>query len=321
MIMAATLSGEGAQGQARELVQELRTKFHLPAYLYQKEFDFSKSLQGRGTDRYGEPQAMRYRRGEAVTEIAVLVGDYPSVDDPTAQKVLKKLKFAKPAALDVEARGSSAQTLGALRTIQRALQPEGSDEKLKGPMRNAFITTNPLLPADYYVPKGVDKLVLDMNKGVKWSLLDCPGRYTVKVATFTGQVILNQKTIEQIEKGSSMKSRLVDAADKAHRMTEALRSKGVEAYEFHDRYQSLVAVGSFQSVGTRMPDGKIDLDKRLYAIMEKYGADKTTVAGQAAPQVGKPKSEGNVPFDIQPMPVEVPKRSISADYLRTAGSR
>ena len=31
-------------------------------------------------DSLGEPQAMRYRRSR--TEIAVLVGDYPSVDDP-----------------------------------------------------------------------------------------------------------------------------------------------------------------------------------------------------------------------------------------------
>ena len=37
---------------------------------------------------------MRYRRDDDVVEIAVLVGDYPTVDDPEAQKVLKRLKYA-----------------------------------------------------------------------------------------------------------------------------------------------------------------------------------------------------------------------------------
>ena len=54
-------------------------------------------------------------------------------------------------------------------------------------MRNAFITTNPLLPDEYFVPKGLDRLVLEMNEPVKYSLLDCPGKYTVKIATFTGR--------------------------------------------------------------------------------------------------------------------------------------
>ena len=55
-------------------------------------------------------------------------------------------------------------------------------------MGHAFITTNPLLPADYYAPrKGIDELVLRMNKGVTHSLLDCPGKYTVQVAHFMGR--------------------------------------------------------------------------------------------------------------------------------------
>ena len=199
--------------------------------------------------------------------------------------------------------------------MQAAIR-EGAEEKSKGPMRNAFITMNPLLPPDYYSAKGVDKFVLEINKGVKYSLLDCPGKYTVKVATFTGGVTIDQGVIQKIEQGKQFKSRLAEAADRAHRLTMALRAKGVPAFEFHDRYQSIVTVGSFQSVGTRQPDGKIDLDPGLHAIMEKYGADKKIVPGQAAPQVGAPKSEANIAFDIQPMPVEVPKRSISADYAR-----
>ena len=43
------------------------------------------------------------------------------------------------------------------------------------------------LPREYFVPKGVDDFVAKMNQGVEHSLLDCPGRYTVQVATFRGK--------------------------------------------------------------------------------------------------------------------------------------
>ena len=60
----------------------------------------------------------------------------------------------------------------------------------RGPMGRAFFTRNPLLPREYFVPKGVDDFVAKMNQGVEHSLLDCPGRYTVQVATFRGKTIL-----------------------------------------------------------------------------------------------------------------------------------
>ncbi len=201
--------------------------------------------------------------------------------------------------------------------IQQAVLPEGNPKKKRGPMRNAFITTNPLLPDEYFVPKGIDRLVLEMNEPVKFSLLDCPGKYTVKVATFTGRVVIDQKQIQEIEKKNKpFDSQLADAADKAHRLTMALRQKGYEAYEFHDRYASMVTIGSFNSVGTPRPDGKIEINPQAHAIIETFGAERKVIPGQAAPQLGKPKSEAGIGLDIQPMLVEVPKRSLAAQYER-----
>ena len=316
MIMATTFSGDGAQEQARELVHELRKRYRLPAYTYQKKFDYTKPVEGRGLDRYGEPLKMRFQKDDAINEIAVLVGDYTSVHDPEAQKVLKRIKHLEPAALDVKENKSTSQSLAALRTIQKKLLPEGSDRKKKGPMGHAFVVTNPLLPQDYYVPKGVDKLVLEMNRGVKYSLLDCPERYTVKVATFTGNVVIDQKVIEKVESGASMGSRLADAADKAHRLTMALREKEYEAYEFHDRYSSIVTVGSFKTPGSARNDGKTEINPAIHRIMTTFGAE-TTVTPGSAPQVGKPKKFIGIPFDLQPIPVEVPRRSLSSDYAHT----
>ncbi len=85
-----------------------------------------------------------------------------------------------------------------------------------------------------------------MNKDVPNSLLDCKGQYTVKVATFTGAVLLDQKKIEEVEHGKRMASRLAEAAEKAHKLTTALREKGYDAYEFHDRESSIVVRGQLR---------------------------------------------------------------------------
>ena len=171
---------------------------------------------------------MRFQRDKDYTEIAVVVGDYATVDDPEAQKVLKRLKFAEPKTLAVEAGESTSQSLAALRTIQKEIQkkilPADSVDLKRGPMGNAFMITNPCLPPEYFVPKGLDKFVVDMNQGVPHSLLDCPGKYTVKVATFTGHsIILDEKNQSALASGKEPKSYLAEAAKNAHLLTEALR--------------------------------------------------------------------------------------------------
>jgi hypothetical protein len=300
----------------------LRRSFKLPAYSYHKTFEYSKPVRGKGITPQGEAPMMRYRRDEDVVEIAVLVGDYPSVDDADAQKVLKKLKYAQPESLDVSP-DESNQALAAYRTLQvaakKALFPKANDSR--GPMGSAFVVTNPLLPSEYFVPKGVDKLVVEMNQRVPHSLLDCPAPYTVKVATFTGHaVILDQKRQDAIDRGQMPKSYLEDAAKSAHLLTEALRRKNYEAYEFHDRSSSIVTVGSFSSVGTQRRDGKIEINPAIHTIMRTFGVETVVEPGKPT-QIGKPKKLNNIPFDVQPVPVEVPRMTISGAYERTTARR
>ncbi|MEX0677130.1 MAG: hypothetical protein WD063_08655 [Pirellulales bacterium] len=322
MIMASTFSGEGAEEQTRQLIHELRKDFKLPAYSYRKKFEYSKPVRGKGLTPQGEAPLMKYRRSEDVVEIAVLVGDYPTVDNPEAQKVLKKLKVARPKTLDVSPEKSN-QALAAYRVLQakakQALFPKAGDAR--GPMGNAFVVTNPLLPHEYFVPKGVDKLVLEMNQGVPHSLLDCPEPYTVKVATFTGHaVILDQKRQDAIDRGQMPKSYLEDAAKSAHLLTEGLRRKGYDAYEFHDRSSSIVTVGSFSFVGTKRADGKIEINPAIHTIMRTFGVETKVEPGKPA-EVGKPKKLNGIPFDVQPLPVEVPRMTISGTYERAATRR
>ena len=135
--------------------------------------------------------------------MAVLVGNYQSADDADAQKTLQKIKFATPQALEVKEGKQTHQTLTGWRMIQRQVyEAIGSEKKQKGPMGHAFVTTNPLLPPEYFAPRnGLDPLVLEMNRNAEFSLLDCPGKYTVQVATFKGEVIIKQDEIGRSRAG------------------------------------------------------------------------------------------------------------------------
>lgn len=310
MIMACSFSGDQAEQQARELVLELRKRYKLPAYMYEKTFELK-------SDSAGSRRNYRYQQGERVREVAVLVGDFPAVDDPRAQEILQKIKCYRPTSLEPQGEKSNSLTLAALRSIQQSILTDDNEKKQKGPMRHAFLTTNPLLPDEYFAPRGVDKFILALNEGYEYNLLNCPGRYSVQVAHFTGQVILDQREIQAIERGEkTFRGSLAEAARKAHELTLALRQKGYEAYEFHDRGASIVTIGSFDSLGVRRSDGKIELDPRIVQIINTFAAEPAPPV-PGVPTLGyKPKTLIGIPFDIQPTPVEVPKRSFAADYVR-----
>jgi hypothetical protein len=278
LIMACSFSGERAEQQARELVLELRQRYKMNAYMHRMHFQVGEEVLGRGVDRYGNPVRMRYRRPPQFDEIAVMVGDFPAVDDPEAQQTLEKIKYCQPECLKPSAEKPTSQNLAAWRMFTKYVRAE---KESLGPMCKAFLTTNPLLPREYFAPKGMDALVEQMNADLPYSLLRCPGKYTVQVATFTGTVILDPQRIQRIQQGQEdFESNLDKAALAAHKLTEALRMKGYEAYEFHDRCASIVTVGSFDSVGTPRPDGKIELNPQIHAIMELFRAEPADTPGQ-----------------------------------------
>ncbi len=319
MVLATTFAGEGAREDAHELVIELRKRYKLVAFTYEKTYDYSKTEIGLGVNRYGGPKRMRHQNARKFDEVAVLVGNYKSIEDPAVKKTLAKLKTARPECLAINRNKPSTQRFAGLRELQRRISGD-PNKKAKGPMGHAFVTRNPLLPQEFFVPKGVDKFVVDMNKGVKYSLLDCTGKYTVRVATFGGHVIQDQRKIAEIQRTGKMKSQLAEAAEKAHRLTTALRKKGVEAYEFHDRAESIVTIGSFATVGTPRADGRIEINPAVHSILQTYGAMSAATVGSQRSMGYRPKSLDGIPFDVQPTPVIVPRKSIASDYAPTGWS-
>jgi hypothetical protein len=316
MIFAASFAGQGAEREANSLVHELRKRYKLPAFVHKQGYDYTGTITGIGLDRYGEPRKMRYQQPIAFDELAVLVGNFPTHNDPNAMKVLKALKHAQPHSLRLDKGSKSTLRFAGLRHLQKQMTGN-EDKQQKGPLGQAFVTRNPMLPKEYFAPTGVDAMVASMNAGVEHSLLDCPGKYTVQVATFRGAWLIDQKKIQEVEqRGGRLSGRLAEAAEQAHQLTTLLRKRGIEAYEFHDRNESIVAVGSFDSVGTPRQDGKTEINPAVLRIMNTYGAQQKPLPGGG--QTGLvPRQLGGITFDVQGKPVQVPRRSIATDYARS----
>jgi len=344
LIMAASFSGPRGENQARDLVLELRRQYNLSAYYYGMTFQLDDANPGRGMDANGAPIKRRYQRGDRVVEHAVLVGDFTAIDDPDAQRLLERIKHLTPATLTSQEGKETAQSLAILRQFQAQLRQKINGSKKKGPMGHAFLTRNPLLPREYFVASGVEEDVAKWNQGLEYSLLKCPGKYSIRVATFRGRTTLKSTNDDQPRtrtRKASQDDPLVIAGRNAHLLTVALREKGWEAYEFHDRHESYVTIGSFQQART-FPDGRIvipDRDARI--IIDTFGATTpNNIFNRPAPQDQQleqerkqqfqqlfskgrgqlaqgfyPKRFVGMPLDIYPKAVPVPRRSISSAYV------
>ena len=120
--MASSFSGDGAEKQAKELVFELRSATNC-----RPTRTVAISIWARRTDGASTSSAMRRKFKYAkqdkshveLDEVAVLVGDFGSVDDPDAQKTLKNLKLAEPECLQIKEGQATHQTLTGWRMLQR----------------------------------------------------------------------------------------------------------------------------------------------------------------------------------------------------------
>ena len=132
LILAATFSGAEGEEDARELVLELRRDFNLPAYHYAMTFERDQLNVGRGIDADGARIRRRYNRGSEVLEHAVLVGEFPSIDDPEAQELLERVKYLKPQCLVAEAAGESTQSLAKVRKLHNYLRKKYRNQSEQG---------------------------------------------------------------------------------------------------------------------------------------------------------------------------------------------
>tara|TARA_R110002049_G_scaffold72490_6_gene187421 strand:- start:118124 stop:119257 length:1134 start_codon:yes stop_codon:yes gene_type:complete len=312
LILAATFVGENSRDRAERLAREIRQDMKLPAFIYREKFDFT----GRLNSSSASSRHMRYANQYEYEAYAVLVGEYDSVENKQINADLARVKTAKPKVYsdpeEVAAATDMSTPVKTVKAISRKLL-KLRDDKESGPMAAAFVTRNPMLPEDYFQSPQVDSFVKQINEGLEHSLLDCKGKYTVCVATFEGLSTIVDGRKEK--KFAESTERMAKFARDAAKMTAELRKQGVEAYQFHDRYRSIVTVGSFEQLGRELPDGQFEYASDIRATVSEYSAFN---ARKARVIPGKNAVAANhaamIPFDVKPTPIAVPKVSKRSLY-------
>jgi hypothetical protein len=263
MILAYTFRSPYAAKYAQALAMELRQTENLPAYVY-----YMRIQPGGSNIRNIPPTAPGYVRTGTLTpperyrsydEAAVLVGNYPTIDD--AEGDLKRVKKLRP------------QTLSGTHSIWASADPRARRQGLS----RAIVTQNPLVAAQRLYPgrkdlpvqpgsvfdpfvmttavasaPKVDPLVKRLNQGPR-SLFQCPGPYTMVVAEFGGRSTLNPADPRFRDDRALQDSPLRTAHEDAETLAEVLssssviRQSGHKVYVFHDRSSSKVCIGAFQT--------------------------------------------------------------------------
>ena len=333
LVMCASFSGDAGVRKAENLAEELRSRHGLKAYVFRHEFDHTQKLQSSAIPKWtidensaSEHHVVRAKMEPATPasyeEVAVMVGDFPAVDDAQAQKTLSKIKTLSADSMDASLTGAAESDLSAERIRQWRSNSENLPESSttgSGTFRAAFLLPNPMLPDEYFESQKLDEFVVGLNKRVKHSLLKNPGIYTVRVATFEGESTFNLGEIE--EKEREMKwlrrnnkgitsSKLAEASEKAHLLTKEFRKHGVEAFEFHDRNESCVCVGSFDWIVREDDQGNKTQNPEVVDVILKYKGKVENFPGRPnsiVPNTFSSLAKKNILCDAQPIPVLVPK--------------
>lgn len=347
LIMAMAFEGDGAKNKAVQLAAELRRDFNLQAYCSPKDFDYSHSVSGAGINSEGGTLKMKYRNDNVVETCAVLIGNFDSMDGTAIDETLKKVKQLKTkftaygnVSLD-KSEGVSAYEYRNF--LQRTPDAKAPKKPAEAPLRYAFKTRNPLLPAEYYKSPQVDQFVRKMNQESPFNqnnLLNSKSKFTVRVLTLRGTDSYDSWGRSADSNSSGASSQLEIAAETAHLVAKTLRAAGYEAYQFHDRYESIVCVGGFDELGKEMPDGQFQYTQGILDIVKRFGAtglkvqSKFGTSDQArlllddivdsnkVPELKLSDRKAvmanfrklSVPFDLVPMPIMIPKIEATSIY-------
>ena len=321
MIMVASFSeppperrieGMSPQEAADELVYELRKVKRIPAYTYAQDDQVDRL---ETIDRLGRKSSRIYTSNQG--SVSVIAGNYASIDKKTkkgrnAQTTLKIVQNFYPRFLqDVQ-----ASNRGFLKLRNGGLYRRTPGRP--GPLSRAFLTMNPLLTLEEVRKAKHDPLLLALNSNSELSLLNNRGKYSLVIASFYGSSItkVGNSTFKQAVKKFKASNNLEKAGRDAWELAKTLRDakkfgydRNYESYVYHDRYRSVVTIGSFNNPN----DPQIAmLQKKFGAKTKPYGpSGQNILLGEyfTLPRITKPGffPEKKWLFDPQPMVMEVPR--------------
>jgi hypothetical protein len=292
--------GKSPMEAAQALVLELR-QAKIPAYIYEVK-GHNESVKAE--DTLGREQRMKNLR--VVDAICVVAGNYPSIDAPKAQQTLKFIKQFQPKCLE-----------SGVDYVKSPGRP--------GPLSKAFLTSNPLLSIEELqaVQQSSDPLLVQLNNGEQFSLYENTGKYTLVIARFSGKSVnVVKESMEKAEKYFTEGDNDLDkAGHSACDLVRALRSREPlskfehpnfaefapycrqEAYVWHDRTNSIVTVGSFESP----TDPKIRKYLELFGPKSEISESGRRTSGYRYLPVKESEGVFNyIPFEPTPQLMVVP---------------
>ena len=288
--------GLSAEQAAAELVFELREK-GVPAYAFSQD---GKVETIETYDRLGRDDTRIFAAQRDM--ICVLAGNYGSIDDAIAQDTLNKVKKFHPKFLKNTKNGAVTRNSGP-----------------KGPLAGAFMTINPLRKPGEVARKTVDPETKFLNSGIDHPLVNLKKKYTVQIATFSGKTTTPIGNSKYRGKEGLFDKELQQAAgfnlarvgEDAAQLARTLRQEGVEAYVYHDKFQSIVTVGGFDSQGdprirtvAETYRAKIKPDPQGNGKQETLTPETKILRAQGAPITAQPLHVWA--FDPEPRLIEVP---------------
>ncbi|MDR2345717.1 MAG: hypothetical protein LBE18_06590 [Planctomycetaceae bacterium] len=284
-----------AENKANILVYELRKKFKLNAYVFAGKFDFNlkNDLKTDVNLRISDKSSAynkKYNKGGVFIEYVILVGDYQSQEE--LQKDLEKIRNISP-------------------DCMFKMFPKSASDPHRRPFPMPIAVLNPILPASY-IARSNDNLdfIRQLNNKREFSLLSCSRKYTVQVATFTGRTVFrNDANITNLYENSKLpvnekKSQLQLAEISAEKLCVTLRKKGIEAYQYHDQFSSIVTVGGFDYA--TLADNKT-IRPEITEIMNKFRGKAIKVNQVSYSYV--PVTVDGIECDLAPKVIEIPKIS------------
>ncbi|MCS6849633.1 MAG: hypothetical protein NZ700_00510 [Gemmataceae bacterium] len=304
LICAASFTGPNSAALAHDLVVELRQKYRLPAYVFNRsneerrkqreEIEAKRRQQEEfflkaGLDPATAASMVRVRTTRIEDQYAVLVGGYKDMD--TARKALDDIRKLKP----------SQKFMG---SVVQGTQKTGqvSERTWLNPFATAFVVHNPTVPMPPPDNKP-DPLLKQLNADEPYSLLKCRKPWTLVVKDFPGaSVIVPANTppgsfLERIGLSRKSSEVLNAGALQAQQLAKALREMKemqFEAYVLHTRHNSLVTVGGFDSPN----------DPKMQETIRKLASFRFTGPPDLTNPQGGP---GLLSLWPQPLPMEVPR--------------
>jgi hypothetical protein len=304
MICVKSYMGEMAPRFARDLVYELRSRYDLPAYVFNRGDEERRKLQAelekqrreqevpllslqQNTNLAGAPVSgplgPRVPRVRIEDQCAVLIGGYKNMEE--ASKALQKIKKLDPPK-SVPADNLLVASPDASNPARRSVKAAPMN-----PFAASFVVPNPTIPQEKPAePRGVDSydFLKKINAGESFSLLKCGKPWTLAIKEFRGAAIIQQKSAPTtfMEKLFGYAGdQLSASALNAHNMAECLNKIGFHAYVLHTRTSSIVCVGAYDKPDDHalQTDRQALLNRLQFSAPDAGGINSADLMAQPLP--------------------------------------